>query len=297
MKKITQLERDTQNRVVQLFQNTLGYKYLGNWEDRQHNSNLEEGILRKFLQKQGYTEAFITKALQEVRKLSGDQARSLYEVNKEFYGLLRYGVKVKAEVGGLYETVWLIDWNDLGNNDFYIAEEVSIKGENKKRPDIVIYVNGIALGVIELKRGTVSVNEGIRQNLDNQRANFIKNFFNTIQLVLAGNDTQGLRYGVIKTPEKYYQRWKEEQNPAYQFLRAKHIDQMIDEHTILLDQHIMQFCHKERFLELIQDFIIFDGGVKKICRPQQYFGIKAAQLKVKNREDGIIWHTQGRGKR
>ena len=96
-------------------------------------------------------------------------------------------------------TVWLIDWENPLNNDFAVAEEVTIEGENTKRPDVVLYVNGIALGVLELKRSVVSVSEGIRQNLDNQKKMFIQPFFTTIQLIMAGNDTEGLRYGVIET--------------------------------------------------------------------------------------------------
>jgi len=150
---------------------------------------------------------------------------------------------------------------------------------NTKRPDIVIYVNGIALGVLELKRSTVSVSEGIRQNLDNQKDIFIKQFFTTMQLVLAGNDTEGLRYGTIETPEKYYLTWKEES--------------AIEN---LLDRSLSQLCEKSRFLEIIHDFIVFDAGVKKTCRHNQYFGVKAAQARVKDHEGGIIWHTQGSGK-
>jgi type I restriction enzyme, R subunit len=176
-------------------------------------------------------------------------------------------------------TVRLIDWENPQNNHFAIAEEVSIKGENKKRPDIVIYVNGIALGVIELKRSTVSVSEGIRQNLDNQKSMFIQPFFATVQIIMAGNDTEGLRYGVINTPEKHYLKWKEE-----------------SEVENLLDRHVLQICNKEKFLELIHDFIVFDGGKKKICRHNQYFGVKAAQQRIQKREGGIIWHTQGSGK-
>ena len=80
------------------------------------------------------------------------EARSLYDANREVYGLLRYGVKVKAGVGEQPRTVWLIDWEDPEKNDFAIAEEVTVHGELTKRPDIVLYVNGIALGVLELKR-------------------------------------------------------------------------------------------------------------------------------------------------
>jgi type I restriction enzyme, R subunit len=83
-------------------------------------------------------------------------------------------------------------------------------------------VNGIALGVIELKRSKVGVEEGIRQNLDNQKPEFIQKFFTTMQLVVAGNDTQGLRYGTIETSEKYYLQWKEDSDKQYDYLIDKH---------------------------------------------------------------------------
>ena len=149
-----------------------------------------------------------------------------------------------------------------------------------KRPDVVLYVNGIALGVLELKRSTVSVAEGIRQNLDNQKKVFIEHFFSTMQLVMAGNDTEGLRYGTIQTPEKYYLTWKEDERRS----------------RIRWTGRCIQLCGKARFLELIHDFIVFDAGVKKLCRHNQYFGVRAAQEHVKRREGGIIWHTQGSGK-
>jgi len=208
---IGQIERATQNRVVKLFRDQLGYSYLGNWEERPNNRNIEEELLRASLHLRGYDATIITKALYELNKTAGDQTKSLYDINKEVYGLLRYGVKVKPDVGENTVTVWLIDWNNQGNNDFAIAEEVTVTGgEYSKRPDVVIYVNGIALGVLELKRSTVSVAEGIRQNLDNQKPIFIERFFTTMQLLMAGNDSEGMRYGTIQTPEKYYLTWKED---------------------------------------------------------------------------------------
>lgn len=216
---------------------------------------------------------------------AGDQSKNLYDTNKEVYLLLRYGAKVSESIGENNQTVNFIDWKKPLNNHFAVAEEVTIKGENTKRPDIVLYVNGIALGVIELKRSIVSVSEGIRQNLDNQKDLFIRPFFSTILLVMAGNDPQGLRYGVIETPEKYYLKWKESGETAEEL-----------ENGNLLERHISRLCAKERFLEILHDFIVFDGGTKKICRHNQYFGIKAAQEKLQKREGGIIWHTQGSGK-
>lgn len=280
MNTVGQIERATQNRVVKLFQKQLGYSYLGNWEEREGNSNVEEDLLRKYLsEKKQYSETIINKALYELNKAAGDQSKSLYDINKEVYSFLRYGIKVRKEVGENTQTVELIDWKHPQENDFYIAEEVTVKGEHDKRPDIVLYVNGIALGVLELKRSTISVSEGIRQNLDNQKQVFIKQFFATVQLVMAGNDTEGLRYGTIETGEKHYLTWKEESTVEN-----------------LLDKYLLQLCNKEKFLELLHDFIVFDRGIKKLCRHNQYFGVKAAQEHIGKREGGIIWHTQGSGK-
>ncbi len=276
---IGQRERLTQNRIVKLLNKTLGYEYLGNLEDRPDNSNIEKDKLTKFLQRQGYSQSLIEKALWELSTVSENQNKDLFYVNQEVYSLLRYGVKVKESIGENNQDVWLIDWKNPEKNDFYVAEEVTIQGEHEKRPDVVLYVNGIALGVLELKRSTISVSEGIRQNIDNQKAMFIKNFFSTIQLVMAGNDTEGLRYGTTETPEKHYYTWKE-----------------TSEVENLLDRSILQLCNKARLLEVIHDFIIFDSGNKKLCRHNQYFGVKSAQKYLKQKEGGIIWHTQGSGK-
>ena len=160
---------------------------------------------------------------------------------------------------------------------------MSVTGPNTKRPDLVLYVNGIALGVLELKRSTVAVSEGIRQNLDNQKPEFIRPFFATVQLVMAGNETEGLRYGVIETPEKHWLRWRESgAHPA------------AGDNPLL--RELGRICARERLLELIHDFMVFDAGVKKICRHNQYFGVRAAQDHVMRRDGGIIWHTQGSGK-
>jgi len=279
MTTVGQRERLTQDRVVELFKNQLDYDYLGNWIDRENNSNIEEELLRQHLTGKCYSQTLISKAIYELTQTATNQSKNLYDINKDVYTLLRYGVNVKEDVGENTQTVKLIDWEHPLENDFAIAEEVTVRGENKKRPDVVLYVNGIALGVLELKRSTISVSEGIRQNLDNQKDVFIKPFFTTIQLIMAGNDTEGVRYGVIETPEKYYLKWKE--------------DSDIEN---LLDRHIGQLCDKVRFLELLHDFIVYDRGIKKMCRHNQYFAVKASQESLRKREGGIIWHAQGSGK-
>ena len=272
----------TQNRIIDLFQKELGYEYLGDWTEEMRFQPIEEELLTKNLIHRGYSDVVSKKACDELVKVATSLPNGLYEANKEVYKLLRYGVTVRVEQGQPKETVWLIDWNNPDNNHFAIAEEVTFKGgQHDKRPDIVIFVNGIALGVLELKRSKVGVSEGIRQNLDNQKPIFIQKFFTTIQFVLAGNDAQGLRYGTIETTEKYYLQWKEEAN--------KEFDYSLDKHLYVLGQ-------KERFLELIHDFVVFDKGVKKLCRPNQYFGITSAHNNIRNRQGGIIWHTQGSGK-
>ena len=287
MSDIGQLEIATQRKVIKLFVDTLGYNYLGDWRDRENNSNVEEKYLKEFLAKQGYDTKLINKAISEFTKEVTSQAKSLYDKNKEVYNLLRYGLKIKTSVGEINQTIYFIDWINPENNNFALASEVTIKGNDGavKRPDLILYVNGIALAIIELKRSTVSVAEAIRQNLDSQNKKFIQHFFSTIQFVLAGNETEGLRYGTIETKEKYFLTWKEENTQNDENKRSNQIV-----------THLSQLCNKKRFLELIHDFIVFDSGTKKICRHNQYFGVKQAQNFIKDKKGGIIWHTQGSGK-
>jgi len=302
MSNIGKIERITQNRIIDLFQNELGYRYLGNWEERETNSNVEEEILSDWLlNKKQYSQSLVNKVISDITKAANNQSKSLYEVNKEVYSMLRYGVNVQAEMGQNKQTVLLIDWKNPQNNDFAIAEEVTIKGIYKKRPDIVLYVNGIALGVLELKRSTVSISEGIRQNLDNQKHIFIKSFFSTIQFVLAGNDIEGIAYGAIETKEKYFLKWKEvteEKDNAYPHLLeiTKPIREKAAKYELPLDRNVIEMFNKDRFLELMHDFIVFDRGIKKHSRQNQYFGIKMAQDFIARKENGIIWRTQGSGK-
>ncbi len=280
MSDVGQIERKAQERVVKLFSEKLGYDYLGNWEYREGNSNVDVGLLTQNLVARGYDNNLITRALDQLGKAAAVGAgHDLYESNRDAYQLLRYGVHVKPGVGEQTETVWLIDWANPAANHFVVAEEVTVLGQHTKRPDVVLYVNGLALATLELKRSKVSVSEGIRQTIGNQKPEFIQPFFSTVQLVFAGNDVEGLRYGVIDTAEKYWLEWKEPSDVADP-----------------LDRALLQLCDKQRFLELIHDFVVFDSGWKKTCRHNQFFGVKAAQDRIARREGGIIWHTQGSGK-
>ncbi len=274
-------ERVTQNRVVAMFRDELGYRHLGDWTDRENNSNLEQKLLTTYLTKAGYDSGQISRALDRLRTEAGNPNRSLYDNNKQVYSLLRYGVPVKVEAGKVTETVNLINWNEPEKNDFAIAEEVTLLGNHERRPDLVLYVNGIAVGVIELKNSRVSIGDGIRQNLSNQQPEFNAWFFSTVQLIFAGNDSEGLQYGSIGTPEKYFLKWKEDE---------------ADNSRFKLDKYLLKMCSKARLIELVHDFVLFDAGIKKLPRAHQYFGIKAAQEHVNVYKGGIIWHTQGSGK-
>ena len=148
MSTVGQIERKAQNRVVKLFRDHLGYTYGGNRED-QDNSNIDETRLRVSLASRGYDEEITNRAVSQLLTAASFGAgQKLYDANHKFYELLRYGVKVKRDVGEATETIWPIDWANPLANDFVVAEEVTIKGDHTKRPDVVLYVNGIALSVI-----------------------------------------------------------------------------------------------------------------------------------------------------
>ena len=289
-------EKKLQKRVLKILKDELGYRYIGNLEDLD-NKSIREDDLIKNLEKRGYSSHLIKLALNEVRKVAYNQTSGLYQNNKAFYSLLRYGAQGLKDENKDRVTVHLIDWENIGNNDFAVAQEVSVlcfDNKRHKRPDVVIYVNGIALGVFELKRSSVSIGEGIRQNLTNQKHENIARFFNTIQFTFAGNEAEGLKYGTICTAEKYYLQWKEDQN-AKDALSIK-IKELQGEESNILRDGIISICQKERFLSLIYDFVIFDAGVKKLARHNQYFADVAARDFIKRKEGGIIWNTQGSGK-
>jgi type I restriction enzyme R subunit len=295
MAKIGDDERIVQNHVISLFRNHdfLDYAYYGSRRARE-NSNIETEVLTAFLQKRGYSKTLSDRAVEELRKESSNLQSGLYAANKAVYSLLKYGVKIRENPGEAEKTVFFIDWNHPNKNEFAVAEEVTIIGACEKRPDLVVYINGIAIAVIELKKSTISVADGIRQNITNQKEYFIQSFFSTIQFTMAGNPSEGLRYGTIGTDEKYYIEWKNDDNPPD--TNSAGIEKTCKELPEKLDRQLFSMFQKERLLDLIHNLVIFDKGVKKVCRYNQFFAIKAAQIKIKKKKGGIIWHTQGSGK-
>lgn len=118
MTPVGQPERATQNRAIALFRDELGYRYLGDWSDRENNSNVEEGLLTDWLTQRGYSAQQISVALHKLHTEADNPNRSLYGNNQEVYKLLRYGVPVKVEAGVPTETVHLTDWVEPEKNDF-----------------------------------------------------------------------------------------------------------------------------------------------------------------------------------
>lgn len=291
-----QREREYQNTLIKRFQEELGYTYLGNWQYAKgstannmgvSNSPILDEEVRSFLKEQGRTEMQIEDVLVKLKdkaRLGDSKMSSLMQCNNELYETLIMGIKSQPSPEKNHEDVMLFDFEHPRNNHFAIAEEVSfidsLLGKNK-RPDIVVYVNGIALAVIELKRSLVNYEEGIKQHLSNER-DFIPSFFTTTQFTIASNDGVEFRYGTIGTPLSFWCRWKRDTNKVGD--------------TITEEEAYRLFFDKENFMFFFHYGVLNDGGVKKVLRPHQIYAIKAAAARMPKKESGVIWHSQGSGK-
>lgn len=281
MHKIHQPERETQSRVVELFRQRLRYDFIAN-RSGSLNGNINEKFLEEWILKNsGYAREHAAQSVRKLREAAVVLAHEgLYAANQRTYELLLHGADVRIDPDETTKSVHFIDWTNPANNHFAIAEEVFLPGPNQRRIDIVLYINGIAIAILELKNSRVSVGQGIRQTISNHRRDNPW-FFSTVQFLFAGNDTEGLHYAPIGTPNKNFLQWKESAT---------------DNHNPL-DRALIQICQKERFLEIIRDFILFDGNSKKLPRAHQYLAVKNVQKQLeKHSSGGIIWHTQGSGK-
>ncbi|MBE0349836.1 type I restriction endonuclease subunit R [Pseudoalteromonas lipolytica] len=301
-------------------------------------------VMRAFLAKQTFSfagkqhtlsEAAIDKVMHE---LNPAMNLGLKAANEKIYDALMYGVSVTEFIDGkkASPTIKLIDWHNIDNNAFHCTEELVVQnteGTGNRRPDIVCFVNGLPLVVIEAKRpdsnkeGKSTNAEAISQHIRNQKQDEIPHLYAYSQLLLAINGHEGL-YATCGTPEKFWAKWKEEQITEAEFVRLKNHtlrDEQLnalfnhrpakdkDDYLSLVaageltitdqDRLIVSLLRPERLLDMTRLFTLFDKKAGKIvARYQQVFGIKALIERINTfddtgaREGGVIWHTTGSGK-
>ena len=331
----------------------LGYTYLSPAEAERlrggRSSNvLLEDVLRKQLRvinaqksisstKSTFiSEANIEKGIQSLRNLPMNEG--YMAACEKAYNMLTLGQALEQSVDGDKKSFTLnyIDWNNLGNNVFHVTEEFSVMRSNSRdhyRPDLVLFVNGIPLCIIECKRPDMRdpLKQAISQHLRNQQEDGIRGLYVYAQLTLS-LATQEAAYATNSTPEKFWARWREKFNSAeeerayrqklnelknlplpdavkaqlfserFRYVR-QYFDALEAERILptVQDEYLHGLCRPERLMDLVFNFVLFDNGEKKIARYQQYFAIKKTVQRLRNieqgkRKGGVIWHTQGSGK-
>lgn len=300
----------SQRPAIEVLQK-LGYKYISEEENKRLRNNiLTDVIFKDILAKKlneinsyeykGEKYKFSASTIgQAIKDLNEDLVTGLISTNEKIYDLLTLGKSYQENmVDGTKRSfdIKYIDFEHPENNDFYVTEEFSVlrmNGKDYARPDIVLFVNGIPLAVIECKDASVPIIQAISQNIRNQKPDYIPQLFKFIQIVMAANKNE-TKYATCGTPDKFWSTWNEQYVEKQNELLNKTV---ISRQVTKQDRDIISLFEKERFLELIKDFIILEAGKKKICRYQQYFAVKAMLERIKhNQKGGVVWHTQGSGK-
>ena len=300
----------SQRPAIEVLQK-LGYKYISEEENKKlRNYILTDVIFKDILAKKlneinsyeykGEKYKFSASTIgQAIKDLNEDLVTGLISTNEKIYDLLTLGKSYQENmVDGTKRSfdIKYIDFEHSENNDFYVTEEFSVlrmNGKDYARPDIVLFVNGIPLAVIECKDASVPIIQAISQNIRNQKPDYIPQLFKFIQIVMAANKNE-TKYATCGTPDKFWSTWNEQYVEKQNELLDKTV---IGRQVTKQDRDIISLFEKERFLELIKDFIIFEAGTKKICRYQQYFAVKAMLERIKHdKKGGVVWHTQGSGK-
>lgn len=300
----------SQRPAIEVLQK-LGYKYISEEENKKlRNYILTDVIFKDILAKKlneinsyeykGEKYKFSASTIgQAIKDLNEDLVTGLISTNEKIYDLLTLGKSYQENmVDGTKRSfdIKYIDFEHPENNDFYVTEEFSVlrmNGKDYARPDIVLFVNGIPLAVIECKDASVPIIQAISQNIRNQKPEYIPQLFKFIQIVMAANKNE-TKYATCGTPDKFWSTWNEQYVEKQNELLDKTV---IGRQVTKQDRDIISLFEKERFLELIKDFIIFEAGTKKICRYQQYFAVKAMLERIKHdKKGGVVWHTQGSGK-
>jgi len=322
----------------------MGYEYLTPYEALElRNEKTSNVILEKILDDRlrkinkihyknsvyDFSNGNIDAAVDAIKNIHYD---GLVRTNEQVYDLLTLGKSFEETIQGNTKSFTLryIDWENADNNAFHVTEEFEVlrtDGKSTRRPDIVLFVNGIPFAVIECKRPDIqdAIEEAIEQNIRNQNSENIPKLFIYAQLLMAVDKNSSM-YATVGSPERFWTVWKEQNDIKSEVeklvntkLSEKHKDQLfLDrfkyvrsyfddlEKTGRLvtgqDIGIFSLCQKERLLELSYQYIVYDAGQKKIARYQQYFAVKNTLDRVKTfesakrRKGGVIWHTQGSGK-
>lgn len=322
---------------------SLGYDYLSPeealYERGGKTSNvLLEGILRERLKKINriqykgkdylFSEENIQSAIQKLKNVKFD---GLLRTNETIYDLMTLGTAMEQSIEGDTKSFNLnyVDWGNWKNNVFHVSAEFGVertRSNETARPDIVLFVNGIPLCVIECKSPKIEVEQAVSQSIRNQQDDFIPKLFTYAQMVLAVNKNAAL-YATTGTPAKFWGVWKEhidnsldisacinttigseKKNKLFtgDFIHTRDFFDALEREgnreITEQDRAVYNLCSPERLVELAYKFTVFDGGIKKIARYQQYFVIKSTLERVKQyngdqtRKGGVIWHTQGSGK-
>lgn len=311
-------ENKIQQNSINLLQN-LGYKFISREENlKLRGGKTSEVLFREILtQKLGeingyeykgkrykFSQSSILKAVDELAGVSLNEG--LMVANEKITNLLLLGTSLEENLEDGTRRSFsfkFIDFENLQNNDFYVTEEFEVsrvnQGEAQKhrRPDLVLFINGIPIVVIELKKSSVSFENGIKQLEKEQGKDEIAHLFKYIQLTIAANGS-GARYGTTGTPFKFYSVWKEQDEA-----KAKEsLKSLINGREVsALDMMLFALLSKDRLLRLVGHYIVFDKKMKKVCRYQQFFAIEETLKRISAKKDGaraggLIWHTQGSGK-
>lgn len=306
---------ECQDRLIQFLMN-MGYEYVSRSEAESKRKNLSsvlfEDELIRFLKKQTYryndhellfSGESITKA---VKELDASLLQGLSMASKEIYNLLTLGISLEETIAidsdiPVKQSFDLryVDFEHPANNIWQVTEEFSVQRANGSfaRPDVVLMVNGIPFVVIECKKSSVDVDEGVKQNVRNMMPDYIPQLFKFAQIVMAMNP-QKVVYGTGGTTADYFVEWREDdvkwQNEICQKCSS-------DGKILEQDKTTASMLDKKRLLDLVQNFILFDNNIKKIARHQQYFAINKSIDRINGSDGssskgGVIWHTQGSGK-
>lgn len=298
---------------------------------------LLEGILNKQLTKLNriehrgatypFSEANIETAIERLR---GQGSAGLLRTNEGLTDLLQLGTSLDQTIEGETRGRQLryIDWGNPANNAFHVAKEFDIARTGSQqtcRPDIVLFVNGIPFCVVECKGPREDLDQGISQQIRNQSLDYIPQLFRSVQLLIV-TKPDVVRYGTIETPLPFWSIWREKEDREATL--AKLINEPLTEvetkstfgdgfqdeqvpYEAMIgggrgiteqDRTLDALCRPERLLDLARRFMLFDLGIKKVARYQQFFAVKNIVSRVKTRDGegrrqgGVIWHTQGSGK-